>query len=300
MELFANNIKIPFGETLSIKFFNPLFNDTGSHSLPISVSARIPSVNKAFGFPNSQEAPDPGVISANIKTGIIDLIGSWCINDCQGNKIEAYYKGSNGDFYSMIKEKMLTDLSFGGIKYPAGVGANHVTVLAYMTTKMDSVYPDNDWAAFMAYLADPVDGLSEEVNPVTHVNPTGVPSFYDPGDLNSTVYLFVGAVIDYIFAEFGYKVERNIFREDTDLKRLVIFNTFNRVTFIDAFDYTKLVPDVLILDFIKAIRDRFNIGFFVNEQSRSVKILSFNSIIASGPLPGKIYPCFSEYAVTPL
>jgi hypothetical protein len=288
MELLVNNIKVPFGGSVSIRFYNPLFNDIGSHSFPINLSTKIPAVNKAFSFSNSLEAPKPINIEARIKSSIIDIVGSWYINEINGNNLEIYYKGSNGDFYSRIKNKLLTELSFGGIKYPAGVGANVGTVLAYMTTMMDVAYPDNDWTAFLAYLSNPVDGMSEEVNPVLHVNPTGVPYFYAPADLNSTVYLFAGAIIDYIFSEFGYRVEKSIFREDQDLKRLVIFNTYNRVA-DDAFDYTKLVPKILISDFLKALRNKFNIGFFVNEQSRSVKILSFDSIINAGPGPEKIY-----------
>jgi hypothetical protein len=295
MELFANDIKIPFGETISLKFYNPLFNDIGASSFPLSFPSKLAVVNKAFGFPVKQEASDPGYISARIRNHIIDLIGSWEANETQGGSVNAYFKGSSGDFYSMIKDKFLTDLEFGGIKYPAGVGADYMTILNYMTTKMNASYPTDEWTAFMAYMSNPVEGVSGdmEVNPVYHDNPSGVPSFTTSFKLNSTVYLFAGTVIDYIFSEFGYKIEKNIFREDVDLQRLVIFNTFNRVkpftllTIDDAFDYTKLVPRVSISDFLKAIRNKFNIGFFINEQSRSVKILSFDSIIQAGPAAGK-------------
>ena len=277
MELFANNIKVPFSDKISLKFFNPLFNDIGSHSFPVSFSSKLPVVNKAFGFPVNKETPGASYISARIKDSIIDLIGSWQVTETNKSTIEAYYKGSNGDFYSMIKDNLLTGIDFGGIKYPAGVGADVGTVLAHMTTKMNPVYPTDEWAAFLAYMPNTCDGSDEEVNPVSHDEGTGIPRFTNVGILNSTVYLFVGTVIDYIFAEYGYRIEKNIFREDADLKQLVIFNTFNRCA-SDAFDYSKLVPRITIKDFLKAIRNRFNIGFFINEQSRSVKILSFNSI----------------------
>jgi len=288
MELFANNIKVPYGGKISLKFFNPLFNDIGTYSFPISFPSRLPVINKAFGFPVNQESGDPGTIEAIIKSNIINLVGNWQINETQGGSVGAYYKGSNGDFYSRIKDKLLTDLEFGGIHYPAGIGADVGTVLAFMTTKMDSVYPDNDWNAFMVYMPNAIAGAGTEVNPITHDEDTGIPRFTNPGaTLNSTVYLFAGTILDYIFSEYGYRIEKNIFKEDEDLKRLVIFNTYNRYA-DDAFDYTKLVPKILISDFLKAIRNKFNVGFFINEQNRSVKILSFDSIILSGPMPGKL------------
>jgi len=292
MNLYCNNVKIPYKGKIILRFYNPMFNDIGSHSFPISVSADIPSVNKAFGFPIQPEVADPGERNAIIRNGNIELIGSWEVNESQGRSIEAYFKGSSGDFYSLIKDKLLTDITYGGSKYPAGVGANVATVLAYMTTQMDAVYPDNDWNAFMAYMPNAIGGSSVEVNPVTHDAGTGVPRFTDTGtDRNSTVYLFAGAVVDYIFEEFGYRVEQSIFREDPDLKRLVIFNTFNRVA-ADEFDYTKLLPRILISDFLKALRDKFNVGFFINEQSKTAKILSFDSIITSSPdsYDFKIFP----------
>jgi hypothetical protein len=282
MEIFVNDIRVPFKGTVQLKFLNPLFNDIGSYSLPMTFPAKVPAVQKAFGFPSQLEAETPAYISGRIKAGKIDLIGSWKVTDTSTKEIEAYFRSGIGDFYSMIKDKLLTDLEFGGIKYPAGVGANAGTVLAYMTTKMNAVYPDDDWAAFLAYMPDTCDGSSMKVNAITHDAVTGIPRFATSATLNSTVYLFVGTVIDYIFEEFGYQIEENIFRKDTDLKQLVIFNTFNRVA-DDAFDYSRLLPRRTIADFLKAIRNRFNVGCFINEQNRSVKIISFNSIIQSGP-----------------
>jgi hypothetical protein len=43
-----------------------------------------------------------------------------------------------------------------------------------------------------------------------------------------------------------------------------------------------LVPAIKITDFIKAVTNRFNIGFFIDERSRTVDIISFDYVLAKG------------------
>ncbi len=284
MELFADKIRIAFDGSMTLKFFNPLFNSIGSHSLPISVNAKIPSALKAFGFAGKEEAETPQSVDGRIISKLLDVQGSWQITEASAERIEAYYKGSMGDFYSQVGETLLTGLNFGGIKFPAGALATVAQVLVHMDTKMNAVYPTDEYAAFCAWMPNAYgDGTGDEykwVNEVEH-DVNGNPTFKDKGGNqgNDTVYLFVGTVIDYLFDEFGYRIGRNIFRENADLQHLVIFNTYNRKSYA-AFDYRKLVPAITCTNFLKAITNRFNIGFFINEQSKVVDIISFDDMLS--------------------
>lgn len=296
MELFASEIKIPFGGSMTLKFFNPLFYDIGANSLPVSFNNKIPVVSKAFGWPHKEEVAGVGQqIAGRIKTKFLDLIGGWGINEASNDVISAYFKPSSGDFNSMIKDVRLRELDFGGVKYPAGFYENgdpkaYLDILTHMNSKMDVSYPDSEYAAFCSYMpnADTDNGTVniKFINPVDF-DESGDPEFINPQDLNNSLYLFVGTVIDYLFANYGYRIEKNIFREDVNLKCLVIFNTFNICAPLSSlyfdqarFDYKDLLPDITCGEFLKAVRDRFNIGFFINEQRRSVKIVSFDSMIS--------------------
>jgi hypothetical protein len=288
--------KIPFGGSLVLKFFNPLFNDISSYSLPMSFNNKIPFIRRAFGYPDKRDAEIRSRLEARIKLQFLDLIGSWNITDSSEDIINAYFAPGAGDFYSQIKDKNLNDIDFGGVKWPVGELANWPDFLEYLNTKMNVSYPDSEYTAFCAYMPNAVNkskyGIPGFVNEISFSEEEGI-SFGNSFSIAS-VYLFTGTVIDYLFNSLGYKIEENIFRKDADLKQLVIFNTFNLRPLENSeyfgkarIDYKDLVPHISCGDFLKAIRDRFNIGFFINEQQKSVRIKSFDLIITD----------FGRYAV---
>jgi hypothetical protein len=280
--------KIPFGGSLVLKFFNPLFNDINSYSLPMSFNNKIPSVQRAFGYPDKRDAEIRGTLEARIKLQFLDLIGSWNIVDSSESTINAFFTPGSGDFYSQINGKLLNDIDFGDVRWPVGELADWPEFLEFLNTKMNVSYLDSEYTAFCAYMPNAVNkseyGIPGFVNEVTF-SEEDAPIFENSFSIAS-VYLFAGTVIDYLFNNLGYKIEENIFRKDPDLKQLVIFNTFNlrgplNSAYFDKtrIDYKDLVPHISCGDFIKAIRNRFNIGFFINEQQKSVRIRSFDSII---------------------
>lgn len=289
MELYADNVRIPLNEAISLKLYNPLFNDIGGISFPVNFNARIPSVQKAFGFPSRREAEVKARTEGRIKAPFLNLVGAWQVNRASDSTIEAYFKTSTGDFYSQIKDRYLHEVDYGGLKdLPDDFLDANASV-------MDTYYPESEFAAFCAYVPNmpcnypDVDSIVNFVS----LDDNGDP-FFNPTPLSTghSVYLFAGTILEYIFMEAGYKVESNIFISDPDLCRLVVFNTFNILApiYSDEFvnnnlkvDYAKLVPHITCGDFLKALRNRFNVGFFIDEQSRSVNIKSFNQIIAAGP-----------------
>src|ERR1035437_3570066 len=268
MEIFVNNIKIPHEEKLALKFFNPLFNDISSYSLPMSFNAKIPYLKRAFGFPDKGEAEFKTNIEGRIKIQFLDLAGSWKITDSSDDIINAYFTPGSGDFYSQIKNKLLTDIDFGGVRWPVGVDNAWTYIFAHLDTKMDVSYPESEYAAFCAFMPNGVNEYNTDqpgfVNEVV-MSDAGVMSFRNAPGSNTAVYLFAGTVIDYLFTSMGYKIEENIFRRDPDLKQLVIFNTFNLFPLANSdyydkarIDYRDLVPHISCSDFLKALRNRFN------------------------------------------
>jgi hypothetical protein len=283
-------IKIPYGGQLVLKFFNPLFNDISSYSLPMSFNGKLDYIQRAFGYPNKPQAEIKPYLPGRIKTQFLDIIGSWGIDEASNDNISAFFKPGSGDFYSQIQNVLLSDLDYGGIRWAFYEGAVWDNMRMHLNSKMDVSYPDSEYCAYMAYMPNAVNiNIADDAKLINEVirNEEGVPEFVNGH--NTAAYLFVGTILDYLFNGHGYKIEENIFRKDPDLKRLTVFNTFNlrppgQSEFHEQarIDYKCLVPHISCSDFLKAIRDRFNIGFFINEQKKSVRIKSFDYIISDG------------------
>lgn len=288
MEIFVNNIKVPFsGETTS-KFFNPLFNDLSSHSYPVTFNARIPAVQRAFGFQSAADTELIDTVEGEIRSEFFNLTGLWKVTESGPDVIEAYFMPGSGSFYSLIKGKYLTEIDFGGIKYPPFVTGHWSDMLADMVNNVNTQYPDSEYAAYCAYMeyAAGADANADLklINQVAWDATSEELSFTDGG--NNGVFLFVGTVLQYLFNSNGYKIESSVFSTDPELCKVTIFNTYNikppessSYWDIARIDYSKLVPYITCGDFLKALRNRFGVGVFINESSKSVNIKLFDEVV---------------------
>ncbi len=283
MQIFVNDIPVPFFGSITLRFSNPLFSKTGGHSFPVSFPATVPAVQKAFGFPSILEAESLPEIPARIQAEHLSLKGYWKVTDASDTVVEAYFVGNDSAFYEQIRGKYLTDLTYNGITRPAGFAATRQEVVDYMSTLINLTYPDADYTAYCAYMPKALgDETDEDVKFVNPCQGAINPAFVIPASdkLNSTVYLFAGTVIDYIFSEHNYKIERNIFRTDPDLKTLTLFNNYNRNAYWE-FDYRTLVPRRLISEFLEKISATFNVGFFIDNERGTVIIDYFDNIVVN-------------------
>lgn len=284
MQVLINNVQVPFSGTLRLKYSNPIFNSVGSYSLPISFPARHPAVQKAFGYPSLIDSQIPLSVSGMIRSADIELIGEWQVNSADNSTIEAYFKSNTSVFYSLIAGKYLTDMTFGGIKTPISFD-NVGLVLNLMSELAGAIYPETEYISYCAYM--PNASSNDDIPDLRFVNPVDSEAPFDfivPTSgreyLNQGIYLFVGAVLEYIFNEHGYQVEKNIFAEDFNLRHLTIFNTFNQAGWYE-FDYRNWVPRRLISEFLEKLSVRFNLAITFNENSKRVKIDFFDSLIES-------------------
>jgi len=278
MQLQANGIDLPASVPFSMRFYNPLFNDIGSFSFPLTFNGKDPQVQKAFGFPSLSGNNGSITPEGRLKLGTIEISGRWRVLKA-GDVIEACFTAGNGDFYSLIKGKSLRDLEYGGVRYPAGAYAGQAELCAYADTIVDAVYPDNDFTCYPSYMPNAFGTNTTEAQKMVNAYDVVGETF----TYVNSFYLFVGRVIDYLFEEHGYRVDYNIFREDADLRKVTIFNTCQVPFSFGALYYSDLLPDITCSDFIKAIRNRFNLSFVIDEIKKSVRVVSFNDIIKKNP-----------------
>jgi hypothetical protein len=291
VKLYVNNIQVPLSEALSIKYFNPILNDMGGYSFPITFNGNNLAVQKAFNWPSGKGINNSTLVAGKIKIGHHEYLGTWKVSEASEATIEASFIPERGAFYLAVGDKTLRDLSYGGDRYPLGGLADEEDMVEYFNDFLDASFPENDFAVFMAYMPN-ASGVEESenckvVNPVDHDEETGEPFLsYPPSGIgyNNTIYLFAGLIVESIFNEYGYRINSNIFREDPDLRRLTVFNTYRRRYNEPALiRYSDHVPGIRIVDFLKTLRDRFGIVALIEENSRSVSIVSIQNILKKQP-----------------
>lgn len=289
MEIYCNNIRIPISEPMSLRLMNPAYNDVTGYSFPVMLDARVPEVKKAFGFAGELPVDWSEELEGRIKTDQLDMIGTWTITEASGNHIEAYFQTNSRNFYAELGDKLLSSLDFGGVKYPEGFLATMEDMIGHYEGKFEASYPTDEYVCFCAYTPNAYGEDTEDtfkvVNEIEYSD-EGVIALKDKGDNNQTnnsLYLFAGTVIDYLFEEMGYRIGKNIFRTDANLMKLVVFNTYNTRLY-SGIDYKLLVPRIPCKDFLRALTNRFNIGFFIDEGSKKVDIMYFDDLVSAGPV----------------
>lgn len=285
MEYFADDIRLSGGGPLSLRFYNPMFNDIGSYSYPLSFSAKDINNQKAFGFPSHRGNSNSPLVEGLISDPHFSMPGTWKVVQADKDIIEATFLPADSTFYSRFKNVTLKDLEYnGGIDLDDYLefGTIQEKALVLADAVVNKIYPEVDFTIYPVYMPNAWGSATAEED--KFINPFTIDGYTELEFTRiDSFYMFVGAIIYYIFKEAGYLIKDNVFQTDPELRRLTIFNTTQRV--FNAFlYYHEFVPGIGVLEFIKALRNRFNIGFFINEDDKTVSILRFTDIVKKPPV----------------
>ncbi len=176
---------------------------------------------------------------------------------------------------------------------------------ATMAVHIDHSWPDVDFAFFPLvdkfidydHITDP-DRAYSRASAKSMVSTWNL--FNRPGDFYRddmtrgmiTPFAYVNAVLTWISSTFGYMIKDNFLSSTEELRSLVILNKAILYrgrgaggTGSPAFDYTTLLPDCSVHDFISALEDNFFCRFLINPSRRTIDIISFNQTHESSPIP---------------
>jgi hypothetical protein len=293
--------------SFSITLTNPMFNDVGSHSIPFSIPASGHNL-KIFGFPARIERYTefknkeyPFYIYAE---GLHILTGMLVVTSAVPDSIECYFKSGNGDFWSAIKGKYLTDIELG----ESPEFATMTDAELYMKQSTVKAYPEVPFAMFpLLNYGMSKDFTEDEMTDATKGAWRGVTMvnyWYPPLQKflleysSVTPFLYLNYVIEKLWDTFGYSTSNNFLRNDDELNRLVMYNNHSSfwydtagnnpfIPFVDPavyprkFDYGKCVQKYDISKFIQGIENLFCATLFVNDRLKEVKLLLFKDIINS-------------------
>ena len=118
---------------------------------------------------------------------------------------------------------------------------------------------------------------------VVYINPTtDSNAVYQPVGYGVTPFLKTSYVLRQVFKYFGYNLLENIFDTDPVLKYRVELNNTADAILPGKIDFSQLVPDSTVIDYLDALRIRFGIEFIPDSQ-KNITVWSWNEAIESTP-----------------
>jgi hypothetical protein len=226
----------------------------------------------------------------------------------EDDKFDCDFIFDNAPFYSLVKDKYLNDIDYKRTLVNTNVLTDWYD---YMTTVAGQSYPDVDIAFFPIYTSDveiktpfhdpdridtyknlyPACLIANYWNrtankfgfPETDVN--GDAAVFLGGERAIIPFWYVGKVIEEIFTYAGYTIKDNVFKTDSILKMMVVFNLntdreqpdiFGDDNFHISFKYD--LPHILITDFVEEMRKR-GILFIIKEDSKEVNIILLKDLL---------------------
>jgi len=282
-------VDLPDDFSVTINMKSPVFNDIGSYSYPFQLP-KTPKNSIIFGF--RHRIPGTGSIYSDFPgtcywKDIPLFSGTVKINTLTDNAFEVYLLEGNGYFNYHRKNDMLQDVDYGDIIYFANLNEK----LAYINACKNTVYPERIMTFPMihnkSYFDElPADPLMLYFNYYLQSYINSV----DPGTSNRMVIvpmLYLRYVLKKIFEHLAYAFDDSFFDTDSSFNSLVLYNSVDcNSGFSGYFQYSDWdlvpnyhVPRISMNDFFSGLESFLNVRFFVNNVTRTIKLIQVNDII---------------------
>lgn len=275
---------LPSGFSMPIEETSPVYNDRGSQSLPVTVPA-TPSNNRLAGFPtrpDSEMVPEAGMEPCVVADGSYIRSGKLNIVSAGRRDGISFNVGfDNSTAYDDWSKKKLPDLEgLPSITIPEDDHSDIYDVIMRIYTDGDNYRDD------LAVFPLAVDNKSVEIEtgPPANVKETRfyyellnnlpnekyrnsrvvkrivngevteitVPHFY-----GLTAFVKLWKVVELVFADSGYRLDANPFKDDKELARIVVLNNTVDACCRDRLDFSDLMPDVTVEEFLQSLWTRF-------------------------------------------
>jgi hypothetical protein len=248
--------------SITFVFNNPLFNYEnveGDYTYPFTIPA-IPENQLFIGVLHKLEQSFSSIPSFNIELWIDNVGPLMGTMDIDGDVTEQSYEATvflgKGEFMYLTKNKKLNTVDLGG--------EQTLSDIADLTTLIQQTYPLTKFQVFPVYNPDyfkdvfssdggtdgkPVyyDPLSDYMNDFT-TNASIASARFKQTDNPFVLFPYLTYVIEQIFKQHGYTIEKNIFNDIDELKSLCIFNTYgnNKISkeYTEKYKYIIDVTDI--------------------------------------------------------
>jgi hypothetical protein len=294
-----------FSVTMNLK--SPIFGDVGSYSYPFKIPAS-PRNDIILNFGRKVEnTTDPYLI----RQGEFTWNGLGLFSGTSKLKLlsKAGYEGTlfegEGDFRYRRKNLSMQQVDLGELTF-----ADEIARLRYIAGCSEKFYPDRN-------IAFPMIWNPNYFDPVTTIDDLKWLNYYQDGVINMTAsgpildriviipMLFLRFVLVKIFEKLGYILDDSFFATDNDFNSCLIYNSVDcneDISGVFTYPLDKILlnyhmPRVTLNEFFVGLEDFFNIRLFVNNRTKTVRIISIDDIIKNlsyQPFPNKVISISTE------
>lgn len=312
------------GETrIPLTLTNPMFNEQGSHSLPFTVPWCQHNLT-ALGHPErvgSAYKSGDSITGCTLETSMLSEAGSLIIVDCvNDNPIQLAFITREGVFNSWANSTSLKDLSFpegmfmsSGYIAPGLVAAHANSPYPTSYFAMFPVVVDTDgeydylgWSKPTAEYQNnynkpypfklilnnyqyPINDYSDGAFVIWEPPRQGIKSYR-----LISPFLYVNALIGFIFSSAGIILKTNELTSVDELNRLCILNNSEYTLYNNKFNWDALVPDITVMEFLTAIETKLNCTRFVDFKKNEAEILFNDTLISAHPSNKMIGLCVKK------
>ena len=221
-----------------------------------------------------------------------------------GNFLTANVKCGIGHIFYKLKDKLLSDIDLGGVRNLCG---SPFIPIDYYNETVAGSYPDYDFVLFPVQNTEFYKDTNVDDNWKNNIQ---IVNYYlngsfrqglssgDPTGGTFTPFPYIVYILNQIFGGYGYASKSNVFLQNGDLRRLVLYNNYADTVTVAVPDpgppptvvysskanhninLANQVPQYSVLDFLGDLRV-FALAYFVDSHSRSFDIKFLNDIIRS-------------------
>lgn len=270
---------------------SPIYNERGSQS----IAATIPGTKKNLRLNKHIERTDIDTAPAKddritISDGIYHRVGKMNVVSASEEEGITFNVGfSESELYSIWNAVSLQSLDMPVYKPEGGVSAL-VSYILDNRSKEDSpfcLFPiavsynrkvDKETIDYLEYLNN-YNGSFGAARTETFFIDDGPVEVSLPEGYGVTPFLKVSYILETIFAAYGYTIIENPFTTHHQLKQLVVLNNAADCCVKGILKYSELMPDCTINEFMQALWCRFGLLYFVDGNTRSVRLKFIRDII---------------------
>ena len=285
----GEDIDLPKGFTLSIEETSPIFNDIGSQSIAVSLPDTLRN-RRILGFPRR---PDASGSHASTSVGCTVISGAYMrtgilnTDSAADDGISVSIGFDNSRAYDAWNSRHLSEVE----PLPCRQFRDMDAVAKEMRRIYAGVDPQvDDLAIFRVCIAE------EDVSKKLKGEPQKDEKYYElvndfqedgdiflpagvkehtimrvidgseamisvPNGYGCTPFVRVWRILEAVFSDLGLRMDRNPFREDAELARLVVLNNTADAVCACTLDYAELMPDCTVEEFMHSLFVRFGLVY---------------------------------------
>ncbi len=315
MKLTVNSkpIALPEKAKISIERSTPLLNDdTGSFSFPFPVPM-LPN-HQALGWPGKLERtgdiPDQSFVLED--GGMQVFRGEVDFEDVTAKEIGLILKSGYSEFRAKMEDKMLGDIDFGSEWWP--ISDEYYETRPRFFDKLEEWNIANT-TSNGKYVATPFWISPYSSSDLILVNeqlwdvagPSSLNIYYNSGVTSFTYAEFclqfrISYLLPKIFESAGFTIVENAFTE-SEFNKAIIYTNIMSVSLqglsgghailrpaLASLEYSTLMPDVKVLDFLDTVKNMFCMMYEINELKKEVRIKFKKDIFLPENLDGMKIP----------